>query len=178
MFEKAKSEVLTSKKLFQIIDETAAKIFPRHKVTWEILSYAVAEAERGNGDSEDARSLVLVSPYVAGKRNGKGKNKKQEQSFPSLSLGIEAIEGDKIKARIQCRSLFGATYQQNKILNILLAQLGYHGYHDGLSVQSASIVLELYLPFKPLRVKYGDNGSPLDLDQKSFICPEEVVSVT
>ena len=172
MFEKAKSEILTSKRLFQMIDEAVERIFPSNKITWEILSYAVAEAEHGNGDSEDARSLVLVSPYVAER---KGKKKRQKQSLPSLSLGIEAIEGDRIKAHIQCRSLFGAACQQNKILNILLAQLG---YHDGLSVQSAGIVLELYLPFKPLRVKYGENGCPLGLDQRSFLCPEEEVKVT
>jgi len=166
MLAKAKSLILTSDKLFVLLTEAMEKIFPVKRVTWKVLSRAIAEAERSNGA---ATSLVLVSPAT----RVTGRKGQQKQSLPSLSLFIEAIEGNKVRARILF-PLYGEVRQQNKILQILLAGLR----HNGFLVQSGGIAMEIDLPFVPVEVKYGETNGNNGYQQRAFICPEEIISVT
>jgi len=153
MLVKTKSLVLISDRLFKKIAEEAEKIFPVKKITWRILSNAIAEAERnGNGET----SLVLSSIN------------KSDSSF--LSLFIDEIEKNKIKARI-IFPLYGEVRQQNKILQILLAKLRRND-----SIESG-IVIKIDLSFAPVEVKYGKTNGNNGSQQRAFICPEEVILV-
>lgn len=158
--------ILTSSRLFKIIAGEAEKVFPVKKVTWRVLSRAIAEAERSNGVQMD---LVLVLPVV--KENPKKGQWKRSSRF--LSLFIDSIEGSKVKARILF-PLYGEIGQQNKILRILLATLGINEF----SVEFSGIAIEISLPFVPVEVKYGKANGHNGDGQQAFICPEEVILVT
>jgi hypothetical protein len=157
-FQKMKSLVRTSNKLFTEIVEEVEKIFPAKKLSLRKFLFTVAEKERDGGD------LVLCSLPTRKKKGG---------IIPTFIFIVE-IEGRKVLLRVLF-PLWGPAYQQDAILASYLEKIGLV-----FPVSTGGVVLEINLPFAPIEVKFvraldehGEHGD----GQKSFICPDEIARI-